>query len=157
VAPTVRRARSGEAAELTALVLRSKAVWGYDSEFMRRAAAELQVTEDDIRSRDILVAEAGGRLVGIAGVAHEEDPPELDLLFVDPDYKGTGLGKALLVAALAAARRRGLSELAIVSDPNAEPFYISQGAVRVGSQRSASTARQLPLLRIATAVRAGRA
>lgn len=146
----IRRAAPGESVELTALALRSKAVWGYDVDFMRSASEELAITEDDIGRRDLFVAEVGGAPAGVAGVAHEADPPELDFLFVDPNWKGSGIGKALLRAALVAARRRGLAELAIVSDPNAEPFYLSQGAIRVGAQRSPSTGRQLPVMRIST-------
>jgi len=148
----VRRAVGGEAGELTALVLRSKAVWGYDPQFMRRAAAELLVSDHDIAERDVFVAQVGDVLAGVSGIDHAAQPPELDLLFVDPIHKGTGVGRALLRHTLAAARVRGLKELVIVSDPYAEPFYLSQGAVRVGARRSSSTGRELPLLRIATDV-----
>jgi GNAT superfamily N-acetyltransferase len=146
----VRRAVCGEAAQITALVLRSKAVWGYEAQFMRRAAAELVVSEQDIAARDVFVAQVGETLAGVTGIDHVAKPPELDLLFVDPTHMGTGVGRALLRHALAAARARGLHELAIVSDPHAETFYLSQGAVRAGARRSASTGRELPLLCIAT-------
>lgn len=150
-APLVlRRAVCAEAGQLSALILRSKSVWGYDAPFMRRAAAELVVSEQDIAERDVFVAQVGDVVVGVGGVDHAAEPAELDLLFVDPVYKDMGVGRALLHQALAAARARGLSELAIVSDPNAEPFYLSQGAIRVGVQWSPSTGRDLPLLRITT-------
>ena len=42
---TVRSARAGEAASLTALCLRSKAHWGYDAEFMRLCVPSLTVKE----------------------------------------------------------------------------------------------------------------
>ncbi|HVF78163.1 MAG TPA: GNAT family N-acetyltransferase [Solirubrobacteraceae bacterium] len=119
---------------------------------MRRAAVELVVSEQDIAGRDVFVAQVGDVLAGVAGVDHAADPPELDLLFVDPVHKGTGVGRALLRHALGAARARGLTELAIVSDPYAEPFYLSQGGRRVAVQRSSSTGRDLPLLRISTDV-----
>jgi GNAT superfamily N-acetyltransferase len=150
-APLVlRRAVCGEAAAITGLVLRSKASWGYDAHFMRRAAAELVVSEQDIAARDVFVAQAGQALAGVAGIDHLAQPPELDLLFVDPAHQGTGLGRALLRHALQAAHARGLRELAIASDPYAEAFYLSQGAIRVGAQHSPSTGRELPLLSIAT-------
>jgi GNAT superfamily N-acetyltransferase len=148
----LRRAVRGEAALITALVLRSKASWGYDSQFLRRAAAELIVSEQDIASRDVFVAQAGKTLAGVAGIDHVAQPPELDLLFVEPTHMGTGVGRALLRHALAAAHARGLHELTIASDPHAEAFYVAQGAIRVGTQPSPSTGRQLPLLRIATDV-----
>ena len=146
----LRRAVRGEAAQITALVLRSKALWGYDAHFMRRAAAELVVSEQDIAARDVFVAQARESLAGVVRIDHVAEPPEIDLLFVDPTHTGTGVGRALLRHALQAARARGLRELAIASDPHAEAFYLSQGAVRVGAQRSPSTGRELPLLRITT-------
>ena len=146
----LRRAVCGEAAQISALVLRSKASWGYDPQFMRRAAAELAVSEQDIATRDVFVAQLGEILAGVAAIDHVAEPPEMDLLFVDPTHQGTGVGRALLRHTLQTARARGLRELAITSDPHAEAFYLSQGATRVGAQRSVSTDRQLPLLFIAT-------
>jgi GNAT superfamily N-acetyltransferase len=148
----LRRAVCGEAAEITALVLRAKAAWGYDPQFMRRAAAELVVSEQDIASREVFVAQVGEILAGVAAIDHVAEPPEIDRLFVDPVHQGTGVGRALLRCALEAARAHSLRELAIVSDPHAEAFYLSQGAIRVGAQRSPSTGRELPLLSIATDV-----
>src|SRR5690349_18104674 len=113
----IRRARPGEAAALTALILRSKAHWGYDEAFMGQAASELVLTESDLERADVLVAERDGVPLGVASVAHDAHPPLLDLLFVEPSAIGTGLGAALLDAALAAARGRGIGELRIVSDP----------------------------------------
>src|SRR3954447_1071030 len=89
----IRSARSGEASAITALVLRSKAHWGYDEAFMAAAAAELTVTEEDLSRADVLVAEReDGTLAGVAAV----DGTVLELLFVDPDAMGRGLGGRLL-------------------------------------------------------------
>jgi len=44
----------------------------------------------------------------------------------------------------------GLDALLIESDPDAEPFYRSQGAQPAGTRTSWSTGRELPLLRIST-------
>jgi GNAT superfamily N-acetyltransferase len=97
----------------------------------------------------VRVAERDGAVVGFAAV----DPAarELEMLFVDPAAIGTGAGRALLRDALAAAREAGLAELVIESDPDAEPFYRSQGAEPAGTRTSWSTGRELPLLRIPTA------
>ena len=38
-----------------------------------------------------------------------------------------------------------------MSDPDAEPFYVAQGAERVGARVAASTGRRLPLLRLEVA------
>ena len=45
-----------------------------------------------------------------------------------------GLGRRLLAHAARVARLAGAREIAIEADPQAEPFYLAQGAVRVGAR-----------------------
>ena len=52
----VRSAKPGESQSLTALCVRSKAHWGYDSAFMKLSAAALNVNEDDIAAGRVPVA-----------------------------------------------------------------------------------------------------
>lgn len=151
----IRAARPGEAEALTALVIRSKAHWGYDEAFMAAAVPDLQFTENDIAESDVLVAERDGVLVGMVAVDDRE--ARLGWLFVHPDAIGSGVGRALLGAALAHARERGIDALELDSDPHAEPFYTAHGAERVGTAPVASTGRVLPRLRIPTAGRGRRA
>jgi GNAT superfamily N-acetyltransferase len=149
--PRIRPAGAGEAAAISDLTVRSKAHWGYDDAFMARAAPELTVDEAELARLDAIVAEDDdGRVIGIAAIDPDPDPPVLELLFVEPAVIGTGLGGALLRAVLTRAAARGFDQLAIVSDPNAEPFYRAHGAQRVGTERSTATGRDLPLLRIPT-------
>jgi N-acetylglutamate synthase-like GNAT family acetyltransferase len=147
----IRRARPGEADALTDLAVRSKAQWGYGEAFMAAASSELIVHEADLERLDVLVIEREGALVAFAALDFGADQPELDALFVDEEWIGSGLGGALLEAACTVARKRGVDALVIESDPNAEEFYRRHGAVSIGERRSESTGRTLPLLRIATA------
>jgi GNAT superfamily N-acetyltransferase len=147
----LRRARPDEAGALTALVVRSKAFWGYDAAFMAAAAPELRVDPGHAAAGWVTVAERGGVPVGVAVLRPDLDPPELEALFVDPAAIGTGAGRALLAAACAQAAAAGLPELVVESDPNAEPFYRAQGAVPAGERVSPSSGRALPLLRLRTA------
>jgi GNAT superfamily N-acetyltransferase len=144
----VRAARSGEAQALTALVLRSKAHWGYDPEFMVRAEPELRVTEDDLERLVVLVAERDATLAGMGSLDPETAPPALAHLFVDPASMGAGVGRVLLAALVGEARARGIRELEFEADPNAEAFYARQGARTIGERASSSTGRSLPLMRL---------
>jgi N-acetylglutamate synthase-like GNAT family acetyltransferase len=146
----IRRARAGEADALTDLAVRSKAQWGYGEDFLAAASSELIVHEADLERLDVLVVEREGVLVAFAALDFRADQPELDALFVDEEWIGSGLGGALLEAACTVARRRGVDALVIESDPNAEDFYRRHGAEPIGERRSESTGRMLPLLRIAT-------
>ena len=152
---TIRSARAGEEAELTELAIRSKGHWGHDATFLERARPELTMRPDHLErwivrvaERDASSAGTGGAVVGFAAV--DLEARELEMLFVDPPAIGTGAGRALLRDALEQARAAGLEELVIESDPDAEPFYRSQGAAPAGTRTSWSTGRELPLLRIRT-------
>ncbi len=143
---TLRPARPGEAAELTELVLRSKAHWGYDAEFLARVRPALTLAEDHLPTT--MVAEYDGRAAGVATIIGEPPEGELDLLFVDPWAIGKGVGKALFLDAADRARALRFTRLLIESDPYAEAFYLRMGAVRIGERVSPATGRSLPLLAI---------
>jgi GNAT superfamily N-acetyltransferase len=115
---------------------------------MAAAAPDLTFTEEDIAGSDVLVAERDGALVGM--VAVEDRQARLGWLFVEPAAIGSGVGSALLKAALARAAERGVSALELDSDPHAESFYRAHGARRIGTAPARSTGRALPRLRIPT-------
>ncbi len=149
----VRAARAGEAQILTALCVRSKAYWGYDAEFMRLSEAPLTVSEADVASGRVLVAERERLLFGMAKV---EPDGELGMMFVDPLAMGRGAGRALFEASATLARRLGARRMAILADPNAASFYERMGARWVGQAPSdAISGRTLPLFEydLATALR----
>jgi GNAT superfamily N-acetyltransferase len=149
----IRHAQPGEADALTDIAVRSKAHWGYGADFMAAAAGELIVHEADLERLVVLVAEREHAPVAFASLDLDADEPALVDLWAAPEVIGMGYGRALLASACAVARRRGVQWLRVVSDPNAEGFYVSQGGERVGEQRVASTGRVLPVLRIPTARR----
>ncbi len=145
----IRRARASEAPELTELSLRSKALWGYDAAFLARCRIAMQVKEANVETQPHYVAEIDGRMAGFYGFEPLEDGVGLDYMFVDPEFIGRGVGRALMDHAVALARDLGHGTLTIVADPNAEGFYRRLGAQRVGSQASdVGPDRQLPVLRI---------
>ncbi len=139
----VRAARAGEAQALTALCVRSKAHWGYDAEFMRLSRPTLTVSEADVATGCVLVAERAGLAFGMAKV---EPDGELGMMFVDPPAMGRGAGRALFEASVALARRFGARRMPILVDPNAALFYEHMGAHLVGHAPSdAIPGRTLPL------------
>jgi GNAT superfamily N-acetyltransferase len=139
---TVRQARAGEAETLTALCIRSKAHWGYDARFMRLSQASLTISDADIASARVLVAEQSA----VLGVARVEPDGELGLMFVDPSAMGRGAGRLLFRAAVELARRLGAQVMPILADPNAAPFYERMGARFVAHAPSdAIPGRMIPL------------
>ena len=79
----LRTPRPDEAAILTELCLRSKAVWGYDKEFMQACRDELTLTPSTMQSSHFKVAEIGRCLIGMAQVTVKGDTAELDKLHLN--------------------------------------------------------------------------
>ncbi|MFE5089253.1 GNAT family N-acetyltransferase [Streptomyces sp. NPDC056638] len=145
----VRPARRSEAGALTELALASKAHWGYDEAFLAACRDELTMHPADIDRRRTTVAEEDGRVLGFTTL--DGAPPEgaLGMMFVAPDAIGRGIGRLLFEHTVTEARRLGFARLTIDADPNAEPFYLAMGAVRIGATPSGSIlGRELPLLEV---------
>jgi GNAT superfamily N-acetyltransferase len=146
----LRTPRPGEAAILTELCRRSKAVWGYDEAFLLACRDELTLASLATQSSDLKVAALDGALVGMAQVTVKGDIAELDKLFVEPTRLHSGSGRALFDWAADTARQAGATTLLIESDPNASGFYRRMGAVDDGVVLSGSIpGRFVPRLTLA--------
>lgn len=146
----LRTPRTDELKALSALCLRSKAHWGYDADFMAACVAELTLTPDDLTTSSLQLAEDKTGLIGVAQVKMlDGETASLEALFIDPSRMGAGSGRLLFDWAAETARNLGARHLMIESDPDAAPFYIRMGAIRIGEAPSGSIpGRALPLLRL---------
>lgn len=148
----LRPARQEEADELSALCLRSKAHWGYDAAFIAACAPHLRVTPDAIPQGHSTVAENdAGEVIGVVQIAPgETEHGNLDLLFVEPQFIGQGVGRRLFEHARQALRDAGETRMTILSDPDAEATYLHMGAKRVEMRPSdVFKDRELPWLELA--------
>jgi amino-acid N-acetyltransferase len=75
------------------------------------------------------VAEAGGTLVGVAGLEVCCDNALLRSVAVAPEWQGRGLGRALVARVIADAQARGLRALYLLTT-TAEHYFPSFGFVR---------------------------
>ena len=80
----IRCARPDEAAGLSDLAFRSKAVWGYDAAFMERCRDDLAVTPEPLAT-SYYVLERGGRVLGFYNLTETPGGVFLHSLFVAPD------------------------------------------------------------------------
>lgn len=149
----IRPARAGEADALTRLALCSKASNGYDEAFMAACVAELTIPEAAIAAGEVFVAGDEAplgmcRLIVRGELGHVED------MFVDPQAKRGGVGRALWDHLEQRARSLGCRRLGLDADPFAVPFYQAMGMVIVGESPSGSIpGRMLP--RMEKALEAG--
>lgn len=144
------RMRAPTADELPAaseLCLRSKAVWGYDQEFMEACRPELTLDREELCTTQLAVAEEGGRIVGVVQVGVTGDEADLLKLFVEPACLRSGVGRLLFDWAIQQARLSGATQMIIEADPEAVAFYRRMGACEIGLAPSGSIpGRQLPKL-----------
>jgi GNAT superfamily N-acetyltransferase len=146
----VRPARADEAPLLSELAMRSKGWWGYSASFLKACEAELTLSAE--QAAKAVVVEVDGVVAGfhlLAPSTRGSDVGELDMLFVDPVFIGSGIGRILFEDARRAAAARGWSRVQIQADPQARPFYERLGAIQVGERLSRSIpGHSLPLFEI---------
>ncbi len=146
----VRPAKPEEALALTDLAHASKRHWGYPDNWISHWKDALTLTPEYIEANQVFVAEDDEHVMGFYALIVSDDRAELDHMWVSPDHLGTGVGKALFIHAMRSAKGQNLSEVEILSDPNAEGFYQKMGAYRTGESVSEldGQARMLPRLTI---------
>ncbi len=145
----LRTPQPEQAAALTDLCLRSKAVWGYDAAFLQACRPALTLTADDWNDSDLQVAMDGARILGLAQVRGVGLTAELDKLFIEPEARAVGIGRQLFDWCVGAARRRGATVMTIDADPGAAAFYRRMGAVDDGVVASSVIpGRFLPRLKV---------
>ena len=143
----IRKAKTEERASINALILRSKAHWGYDDAFMDACRDELSMDAERLLSDNFRVLQHHGKVVGTVELAVEGPKAHLHKLFIDPDLIGSGAGRILYEWALARARSFNATAMLIDADPDACGFYEYMGARVIGQVPSGSIeGRFLPLL-----------
>lgn len=145
-----RTAHVAEADELTRLAIESKCSWGYSDELISLWKPGLTFTPDNITNRTVSVATNKEELVGVSALRVSAAECELEEFWVRPNSIGRGVGRQLLEHTLGLAAQSGFESVNVVSDPNAEGFYLRLGAVRIGCFESQPAGRYLPVLRVPT-------
>ena len=128
----IRRALPEDAATLTRIAHDAKQHWGYPEHWLKHWQDDLTISPDFIAGTDVFVAESESDVLGFYALIIRKEKAELDHLWVTPAHIGTGVGKQLFLHAMQHAAKEQVSEVEILSDPNAEGFYRKQGAHRKG-------------------------
>lgn len=130
------RAIPADAAELTRIAHAAKRHWGYPEEWIAKWSSALTVTAEFIAAHPTVIARLDGQSVGFAALTGLGRQLRLEHLWVLPPFMRRGIGRALFYEVSRLGRAAGWSVLQIVSDPNAESFYLRRGARRIGEEYS---------------------
>lgn len=93
----------------------------------------LQMFVDELaqaQTRSYLVAEAGGAIVGYAGLMCIEPIADVQTIAVVPEYEGRGIGSALLAELIRESRRRHAADVLLevrADNPRAQQLYRRYG------------------------------
>ncbi len=145
---TIRHAEPEQAAGLTEIAFAAKRHWGYPESWIESWREDLTITSEFIERHEVYAAIEHDALAGFYALVTSEGKTELDHLWVLPELIGKGIGRQLLNHALDRAASVGVTVIEIVSDPNAEGFYLKAGAAKIGEVISEieGKARILPRL-----------
>ncbi len=146
---TLRAGRRDEAAVLSDLALRSTAWWEDWESFPPDTRDELTLDPD--LAEHTTVVEVDGRVAGFYRIdplpasAGRPGCGELSMLFVDPDFVGSGVGRVLVEDARRGAGAAGWSHLLVCAEPHATPFYQRLGAEQVDERPGATPGCNSPI------------
>jgi N-acetylglutamate synthase-like GNAT family acetyltransferase len=107
--PTFRTATLQDVAGITACVC--EAYVHYIERIGKRPGPMLEDFDETVRTAQVHVAEADGRIVGVAVFKINDEGFYLDNIAVRPSVKGSGVGRSLLELAEAEARRQGFASI----------------------------------------------
>lgn len=130
---TIRTAFAGDLPALRQ-VFRAASLSNADDAPMLLARPEfLNFAGDGIAAGRTRVAVAGphgdGRVVGFVTVAEGDDGPQIEDLFVDPDWRRRGVAARLILDVVRTARQTGHRHLWVTGNPHALDFYRAVGFV----------------------------
>lgn len=145
---TFRRAAAQDLEALTGLVIRSKASNGYSDEFMQAFTPELIIRSELLQVGEVWVCELNGNTAGLLHLVCGGEVGELEAMFVDPAFKGQGLGRQMFNHAELRLRALGAQHVELDADPFAVGFYEAMGCNQIGHTPSGSIpGRMLPRMR----------
>lgn len=135
----IRRAEDKDSDTLTLISFAAKRYWNYPEKYFEVWKNELTITPDYINQNEVHVAKVDGKAVGFISIVEVENDFKagevsiikgfwLDHIFVHPDFIGERVGSELIFFAKKLCRRKDISCLYILSDPNAQGFYDRIGA-----------------------------
>jgi GNAT superfamily N-acetyltransferase len=134
---TIRTARIDEREALERLQRRASTFAETYREQLLANPDAIDLPAAQILDGAVLVAEIGAVTAGFAVVLPRDDgAAELDGLFVETDLWRSGIGRKLVLAAVARARCQGSRQLHVVANPAAIGFYEACGFVLAGTAQT---------------------
>ncbi|WP_272151369.1 GNAT family N-acetyltransferase [Tenacibaculum aiptasiae] len=145
----IEKANIKDAELLTSIALTSKAYWGYNEELINSWKDDLTVSPKMIEEMMVYKFISSQKTIGFYILNQPQNNTiELEFLFVHPDAIGQKIGKQLLSHAIEKANSLNIQTMTLLADPNAQPFYESQGFISTEKKESSIPNRFLPIMKL---------
>ena len=142
-----RNALASQANTLSDLAIESKGHWGYSRTQLDVWRKDLRIEEEYIERNSVQAIYSEDQLVGFFAIKKGKEENCLDHLWLLPEAIGKGIGKLVFERIVEECIALSIEEFLIISDPDAEGFYLRQGAERIGEVESIPQKRMLPKLK----------
>lgn len=130
---TLRTAVAADLPELKQVYREASLSNAGDAPLLLAQPEYLEFAGDGIAAGQTLVAVDDGRVVGFGTVVPgQDDGPELEDLFVHPDWMRRGIARDLVRQLAVVARDEGHQRLWVTGNPHARAFYRAAGFLDVG-------------------------
>jgi predicted acetyltransferase len=127
-------------------LIASKGYWGYSQEQLEKWRSNLRFEEEYIARNTIKLILKDEEVIGFFAIV-KGDNDELDHFWLLPKAIGKGYGNLVFEQILSECNTLAISTFYIISDPDAEGFYLKKGALKVGEVYSEAQKRMLPKLK----------
>lgn len=140
----IRTASQKDIDALNRVVEAAVKTWNLPERVKRLALPSYRYNEHDFEHYEIVVAESGNQLVGVAAwdTVAQPGPEQTRLLFLHglyvlPEQQRSGIGSRLLAAAEMAVRKHGFDGIVVKVQKGAEAFFKAQGLGKLGVSNQA--------------------
>ena len=127
-------------------LIASKGYWGYSQEQLEKWRSNLRFEEEYIARNTIKLILKDEEVIGFFAIV-KGDNDELDHFWLLPKAIGKGYGNLVFEQILSECNTLAISNFYIISDADAEGFYLKKGALKVGEVYSEAQKRMLPKLK----------
>jgi predicted acetyltransferase len=127
------------------ILISSKGHWGHSQEQLEKWRSIVNFEESYIARNTVKLILNDDEVIGFFAIV-KGDADALDHFWLLPNSIGKGYGNLVFEQILLECKALEISRFYIISDPNAEVFYLKKGALRVGEVHSEAQNRMLPKL-----------
>lgn len=127
-------------------LISSKGYWGYSQEQLEQWRSNLRFEDEYVSRNTVKLILEESEVIGFFAIV-KGDINELDHLWLLPKAIGKGFGNLVFDKILSECKILDITEFYIISDPDAEGFYLNKGALKVGEVYSEPQKRMLPKLK----------